>query len=64
MDIIISDIFCYAETAEDSTYWEFQQERFMAGMFGFPYFKESNQISLPGRKGGYWYRSVDSPNFH
>lgn len=41
-----------------------QQERFMAGMFGFPYFKESNQISLPGRKGGYWYRSVDSPNFH
>ena len=41
-----------------------QQERFMAGMFGFPYFKESSQISLPGRKGGYWYRSVDSPNFH
>ena len=41
-----------------------QQERFMAGMFGFPYFKESSQISLPGRKGGYWYRSVDSPNLH
>lgn len=41
-----------------------QQERFMAGMFGFPYFKESSQISLPGRNGGYWYRSVDSPNLH
>ena len=25
MDIIISDIFCYAETAEDSTFWEFPE---------------------------------------
>lgn len=41
-----------------------QQERFMAGMFGFPYFKESRQIALPAGKGGYWYRSVDSTNLH
>lgn len=41
-----------------------QQEQFMAGMFGFPCFKESKKISLQKRKGGYWYRSVDSPDFH
>lgn len=32
-----------------------QQERFMANMFGFPYFKESPEICVPGGKGGYWY---------
>lgn len=32
-----------------------QQERFMAEMFGFPYFKESPDIRIPGGKGGYWY---------
>ena len=32
-----------------------QQERFMANMFGFPYFKESPDIRIPGGKGGYWY---------
>ena len=33
-----------------------QQERFMANMFGFPYFKESRQVELAQAKGGYWYR--------
>lgn len=37
-----------------------QQERFMANMFGFPYFKESRHIQLPGGRGGYWYRLIDS----
>ena len=32
-----------------------QQERFMANMFGFPYFKECPDIRIPGGKGGYWY---------
>lgn len=32
-----------------------QQERFMANMFGFPYFKECPDIYIPGGKGGYWY---------
>ena len=41
-----------------------QQERFMAGMFGFPYFKESRNIQLPKGRGGYWYRSIHTPNFH
>lgn len=36
-----------------------QQERFMANMFGFPWFKESEQIKIPGGKGGYWYRLID-----
>ena len=39
-----------------------QQERFMANMFGFPYFKESSEIQVPGGKGGYWYRLIDSAN--
>ena len=41
-----------------------QQERFMANMFGFPYFKESHEIQLPGGRGGYWYRLINSANFH
>ena len=49
MAIIISDIYD-------------QQERFMANMFGFPYFKESSEIQVPGGKGGYWYRLIDSTN--
>lgn len=36
-----------------------QQERFMANMFGFPYFKESPQIQIPSGKGGYWYRLIN-----
>ena len=40
-----------------------QQERFMANMFGFPYFKESRHIQIPGGKGGYWYRLIDTPDF-
>ena len=40
-----------------------QQERFMANMFGFPYFKESRHIQIPGRKGGYWYRLIDTSDF-
>ena len=39
-----------------------QQERFMANMFGFPYFKECCEIQVPGGKGGYWYRLIDSAN--
>lgn len=39
-----------------------QQERFMANMFGFPYFKESPQIQIPGGKGGYWYRLLNPAN--
>ncbi len=38
-----------------------QQERFMANMFGFPYFKRSGQIRLPQNKGGYWYRLINPP---
>ncbi|MDO4340471.1 MAG: DUF6128 domain-containing protein, partial [Eubacteriales bacterium] len=41
-----------------------QQERFMANMFGFPYFKECRQIELPKGRGGYWYRSINAPNTH
>lgn len=41
-----------------------QQERFMAGMFGFPYFKESHRIQLPKGRGGYWYRLINTPDFH
>ena len=37
-----------------------QQERFMANMFGFPYFKESGYTQIPEGKGGYWYRLIDS----
>ncbi|MDO5135198.1 MAG: DUF6128 domain-containing protein, partial [Eubacteriales bacterium] len=41
-----------------------QQEGFMARMFGFPYFKESPLIQVPRGRGGYWYRLMDSPDFH
>lgn len=41
-----------------------QQERFMAGMFGFPYFKESPVIRLSRHKGGYWYRLINAPDSH
>lgn len=41
-----------------------QQEQFMAGMFGFPSFKESPLIKVPKGKGGYWYRSIDPPVCH
>ena len=41
-----------------------QQERFMANMFGFPYFRESRQIRLPRARGGYWYRLINSPKFY
>ena len=41
-----------------------QQERFMANMFGFPYFKESTYIQLPGIRGGYWYRLINAPNLN
>ena len=40
------------------------QERFMAGTFGFPYFKQSPEIELPGIPGGYWYRLINTPNFN
>ena len=41
-----------------------QQERFMANMFGFPYFKESNYVEIPKARGGYWYRLIDAPDSH
>ncbi len=41
-----------------------QQERFMANMFGFPYFKESRHIQVPQGRGGYWYRLINTPDFH
>lgn len=41
-----------------------QQERFMAGMHGFPYFKESPEIQLKQSHGGYWYRLINTPDFH
>lgn len=39
-----------------------QQEQFMAGMFGFPYFKESSSIRLSQGCGGYWYRLINAPD--
>lgn len=41
-----------------------QQERFMANMFGFPYFKESPYIELPRARGGYWYMLVNAPDLN
>ena len=41
-----------------------QQERFMASMFGFPYFKDSHQIRVPRGRGGYWYRLINTADFH
>lgn len=41
-----------------------QQERFMANMFGFAWFRESRFIQIPGRRGGYWYRLIHTPDFH
>ena len=41
-----------------------QQERFMANMFGFPYFKESDYIGMSKARGGYWYRLIDAPDSH
>lgn len=41
-----------------------QQKRFMANMFGFPYFKESNYVEIPKARGGYWYRLIDAPDSH
>lgn len=44
-----------------------QQERMMANMFGFPHFKSSRLPEFAGiqrGRGGYWYRLIDTPNFH
>ena len=41
-----------------------QQERFMANMFGFSYFKERPNICIPKGKGGYWYRLIDAHNLN
>lgn len=41
-----------------------QQERFMANMFGFPYFRQSSLIRLPKVKGGYWYRLINAPKLY
>ena len=39
-----------------------QQERFLAGTFGFPYFKDSREVELPKTRGGYWYRLINTPD--
>lgn len=41
-----------------------QQERFMANMFGFPFFRKSREIQAPEGRGGYWYRLINSPDLH
>lgn len=41
-----------------------QQERFMANMFGFSFFKRSQNVELPNQRGGYWYRLIDAPNLN
>lgn len=38
------------------------QESLMAGMFGFPYFKETGGRQSGGRF-GYWYRLIDTPDW-
>lgn len=38
------------------------QESLMAGMFGFPYFKETGGKHREGRF-GYWYRLIDEPDW-
>lgn len=40
------------------------QERFMANMFGFPYFKNSGQLMPTENRGGYWYRLINAPDVH
>lgn len=37
------------------------QEALMAGMFGFPYFKETGGVNGHSRYFGYWYRMIDRP---
>ena len=45
-----------------------RQEALMAGMFGFPYFKEAHikeagtQENRKFPRTGYWYRSIDAPH--
>lgn len=41
-----------------------QQERFMAGMFGFPFFKQSGKLPMEKKNGGYWYRLINPPELH
>lgn len=41
-----------------------RQESVMAGMFGFPYFKDSGKQQRGGKRFGYWYRLIDTPQFH
>lgn len=37
-----------------------RQEALMAGMLGFPYFKETGERQADGKLRGYWYRVVDA----
>lgn len=37
-----------------------RQEALMAGMLGFPYFKETGERQADGKLYGYWYRVVDT----
>ena len=55
MALIISDIFFCAEINDGQMVLGIpgaydQQERFMANMFGFPYFKESRHYSDSGKE--------------
>lgn len=38
-----------------------RQEGLMANMFGFPYFKDCGKASGRGKRFGYWYRVIDTP---
>lgn len=40
-----------------------RQEGLMANMFGFPYFKDCGKDSGRGKRFGYWYRVIDTPQF-
>lgn len=39
-----------------------RQEAMMAGMYGFPYFKETKGGQQSDRRFGYWYRLIDTPD--
>lgn len=39
-----------------------RQEALMAGMYGFPYFKETGGSQNHSRRFGYWYRLIDAPD--
>lgn len=40
-----------------------RQESLMANMSGFPYFKDTGKRPRQGKRSGYWYRLIDTPQF-